>query len=41
MSNISLIIFGGVCENGKNMYIVEIDGFIFVLDVGLKYFENE
>ena len=41
MSNISLTTLGGVRENGKNMYIAEIDGFIFVLDAGLKYPENE
>ena len=36
MSNISLTTLGGVRENGKNMYIAEIDGSIFVLDAGLK-----
>ena len=41
MSNISLTTLGGVRENGKNMYIAEIDGSIFVLDAGLKYPENE
>ena len=30
MSNISLTTLGGVRENGKNMYIAEIDGlFLF------------
>ncbi len=28
---------GGLDEDGKNMYLVEIDGDIFVVDVGLKY----
>ena len=32
---------GGVRENGKNLYIAEVDESIFVLDVGLKYPENE
>lgn len=41
MSNISLTTLGGVRENGKNMYIAEIDESIFVLDAGLKYPENE
>ena len=41
MSNISLTTLGGVRENGKNMYIAEIDNSIFVLDAGLKYPENE
>ena len=41
MSNIKLIALGGVRENGKNLYIAEVDESIFVLDVGLKYPENE
>ncbi|MBX9075219.1 ribonuclease J [Streptococcus anginosus] len=41
MSNIKLIALGGVRENGKNLYITEVDESIFVLDVGLKYPENE
>lgn len=41
MSNIKLIALGGVRENGKNLYIAEVDEYIFVLDVGLKYPENE
>ena len=41
MSKIKIIPFGGVRENGKNMYAVEIDGQIFILDAGLKYPENE
>ena len=28
---------GGLDEDGKNMYLVEIDGDIFVVDAGLKY----
>ncbi|GCF93320.1 ribonuclease J [Enterococcus florum] len=41
MSTIKLIPFSGVRENGKNMYVVEVDNDIFVLDCGLKYPENE
>ncbi|MFS9328278.1 ribonuclease J [Streptococcus anginosus] len=41
MSNIKLIALGGVRENGKNLYIAEVDESIFILDVGLKYSENE
>ncbi|MDO4903788.1 MAG: ribonuclease J [Limosilactobacillus sp.] len=41
MSKIKIIPFGGVCENGKNMYAVEVDEQIFILDVGLKYPETE
>ena len=31
MSNISLTTLGGVRENGKNMYIAEIDGSILAM----------
>lgn len=41
MSTIKIIPFSGVRENGKNMYAVEVDNDIFVLDCGLKYPENE
>ena len=41
MSKIKIIPFGGVRENGKNMYAVEVDDHIFILDTGLKYPENE
>lgn len=41
MSKIRIIPFGGVRENGKNMYVVEVDELIFVLDCGLQYPENE
>ena len=37
MTNIKLTTLGGVRENGKNMYIAEINDSIFVLDAGLKY----
>ena len=40
-STIKLITLGGVRENGKNLYVAEVDDSIFVLDVGLKYPENE
>lgn len=41
MSDIKIIALGGVRENGKNLYLVEINESIFVLDAGLKYPENE
>lgn len=40
-NNIKIIPFGGVRENGKNMYAVEVENQIFILDTGLKYPENE
>lgn len=40
-NDIKIIAFGGVRENGKNMYAVEINDDIYILDSGLKYPENE
>ncbi|AEV95122.1 ribonuclease J [Pediococcus claussenii] len=40
-SSIKIIPFGGVRENGKNMYAVQVDEDIYILDCGLKYPENE
>lgn len=37
MANIKITALGGLGENGKNMYIVEVDELIFILDAGLKY----
>ena len=37
MSNIKIFGLGGLNENGKNMYIVDVDDNIFVFDAGLKY----
>lgn len=39
--SIKVIPLGGLRENGKNMYAVEVDDEIFILDCGLKYPENE
>lgn len=41
MSDVKIIALGGVRENAKNLYVVEVDDSIFVLDAGLKYPENE
>lgn len=41
MSDIKIIALGGVRENAKNLYIVEINDSIFILDAGLRYPENE
>nr|WP_281176495.1 ribonuclease J [Cytobacillus solani] len=40
-TSIKLMALGGVGEFGKNMYLVEVDGDIFVLDAGLMIPENE
>ena len=37
MSNIKISSLGGMGENGKNMYLVDIDSKIFILDAGLIY----
>lgn len=37
MSKIKLFGMGGLNENGKNTYVIEIDEDIFVLDAGLKF----
>lgn len=37
MANIKLFSLGGIGENGKNMYVVEVDKHIFILDAGIKY----
>ena len=39
--NIKLIALGGVGEVGKNMFVVEINSDIFVVDAGLMYPEGE
>lgn len=39
--NIKLIALGGVGEVGKNMFVVEINSDIFIVDAGLMYPEGE
>jgi ribonuclease J len=41
VSQIKIVPLGGVRENGKSIYVVELEKEIFVLDCGLKYPENE
>lgn len=40
-TTLSIMPFGGVRENGKNMYAVTVDNDIFILDAGLKYPESD
>ncbi len=40
-TKVNLVALGGVRENGKNMYAIEVDDQIFVVDFGLKYPDNE
>lgn len=37
MSKIKIFSLGGLNENGKNMYVIEVDKDIIVIDAGLKY----
>ena len=37
LSKIKIFGLGGLAENGKNSYVIEIDNSIFVFDCGLKY----
>jgi len=41
LSNLKIIPLGGVRENARNMYVIEVDNAIFILDCGLAYPENE
>ena len=37
MSKIKIFSLGGLNENGKNMFVIEVDKEIFVFEAGLKY----
>ena len=37
MSKIKVFALGGLNENGKNIYVIDVDNNIFVFDAGLKY----
>ena len=37
MSQIRFFALGGLGENGKNMYVIEVDRQLFILDAGIKY----
>lgn len=41
MSKIKVFALGGLNENGKNMYVVEVNNDIFVFDAGLKYADDK
>lgn len=41
MSKIKIFSLGGLNEDGKNMYVVEVDKDIFVFDAGLKYADDK
>lgn len=37
MAKIKIMGLGGLGENGKNMYVIDVDNKIFILDSGMKY----
>ena len=41
MSKIKIFALGGLNENGKNMYVVDVDNDIFVFEAGLKYASDD
>ena len=41
MSNIRFFGLGGLSENGKNMYVLEIENNLYILDAGIKYPSQE
>ncbi len=40
MSKIRIFSLGGLNENGKNMYVVDVDNDLFVFDAGIKFPED-
>ncbi len=41
MSKIKIMAMGGLNENGKNTYIVEVDNALFIFDAGIKFVSEE
>ena len=37
MNQVKIMALGGLDENGKNMYVVEVNNAIFIIEAGLKY----
>jgi ribonuclease J len=37
MSKVNFIALGGIQEDGKNLYVIDVNNMIFVLDCGTKY----
>ncbi|MGL4662268.1 MAG: ribonuclease J [Culicoidibacterales bacterium] len=40
MNKLQICALGGLDENGKNMYVVEYNNALFIIDAGLKYPDN-
>ena len=41
MSKIKIFALGGLNENGKNMYAIDVDNDLFIFDAGLKYADDK
>ena len=41
MSKIKIMALGGLNENGKNTYIIDVDDSIFIFDAGIKFVSEE
>ena len=41
MSKIKIFALGGLNETGKNMYVIDVDNDIFIMDAGLKYADDK
>lgn len=41
MSKIKIMAMGGLNENGKNTYIIEVDNSIFIFDAGIKFAQED
>lgn len=41
MSKIKIMALGGLNENGKNTYVVEVDNAMFIFDAGIKFATDE
>ena len=41
MSQVRFFALGGLAENGKNMFVIEVDNDLFILDAGIKYPTSE
>ena len=41
MSKIKIFALGGLNENGKNMYVIDVNNDLFIFDAGLKYADDK
>ncbi len=41
MSKIKIMALGGLNENGKNTYVIEVDNALFIFDAGIKFVSDQ